>query len=273
MKFLVTILLSLFVCSYAYCAGDSTLKVKLAVKYATSITDFTTDNLGNIYLVTTSNQIKKINEKGDSIAVYNDVRRFGKISTVDASNPLKVLVLYRDFATIVVLDRLLNVRNTINLRQQNILQVRATTASYDNNIWLFDELDSKLKKVDDNGRVILESVDLRQAFDVAPSPEAMFDRDGLLYMYDQKKGLLVFDYYGAQKKRHPLPIIMDIQVLDKNTVTGRDSSRILLYKPSTLQLYSFIAFSRPADFKKIRFNDKKIYAMTTEGYLELYEVQ
>ena len=273
MKFIITILFSLFIQASLSAASDSTLKLKLQAKYLEVITDFTTDNLDNIYLVTASNQIKKINEQGDSLAVYNDVRRYGNISSIDASNPLKVLVLYKDFSTIVVLDRLLNVRNTIDLRKVNILQVRSATPSYDNKIWLFDELESKLKKIDDNGRVVMESVDFRQAFDVAPSPEIMFDRDGELYLYDRKKGLLVFDYYGAQKKKHTLPEMNDLQVLDKNTVTGHDSTHILLYKPSTFLLYSFIAFNKPANYKKIHFNDKKVYALTREGQLELYFVQ
>ncbi|WP_207495189.1 hypothetical protein [Aridibaculum aurantiacum] len=254
-------------------AGDSTLHLKLQRVYPEVISDFTTDNLGNIYLVSTSNHVKKIDEKGDSLAVYNDVRRYGKISSVDATNPLKVLVFFKDFSTIAVLDRQLSVRKTIDLRRQNILQVKAVTTSYDNNIWLYDEMEAKLKKLDDNGRVMLESVDMRQVFDVAPSPEALFDRDGFLYMYDTTKGLLVFDYYGAQKQKHGLPVIQDLQVIDKQTVTGRDNDRILLYKPATLQLYSFKAFADPAVYKKIRFNDKKVYALTKEGKLELYYVQ
>jgi len=162
---------------------DSILKVTKLNTLTGGIKDFSTDNLGNIYLLTATNQLKKVNEKGDSIAVYNDVRRYGKIYSVDAANPLKVLVYYKDFATAVVLDRLLNVRAAIDLRKQNILQVTAITSSYDNNIWLYDELDSKLKKIDDKGNVLLESTDFRQIFDSVPSPSVMYDRDGLLYLY------------------------------------------------------------------------------------------
>lgn len=45
----------------------------------------------------------------------------------------------------MALDRLLTVRNTINLRTQNIFLVNSISLSYDNNIWLFDEEDFKLK--------------------------------------------------------------------------------------------------------------------------------
>src|ERR1700761_3292099 len=68
------------------------------------IVDFNTDNLGNIYVITKDNLLEKLDANGDSIAVFNDVRHFGKIWTIDVTNPLKILVFYREFATIVVLD-------------------------------------------------------------------------------------------------------------------------------------------------------------------------
>lgn len=246
------------------------LHVTLLKTLSASAIDFTTDNLGNIYLITTTNQIKKINDKGDSIAVYNDIRRYGKIFSIDAGNPLKILVYYKDFSTIVVLDRLLNVRNTIDLRKQNILQVKAITSSYDNNIWLYDELDSKIKKIDDNGRVLLESNDFRQVYDVVPTPIVMYDRDGQLYLYDSTKGLLVFDYYGAQKNNFTLYRLTDVQVIDKNTITARDSNHIILYKPSNLQLFSFTAFARLSAFAKLNFNGTNIFCLTKDGLLSVY---
>ena len=123
------------------------MKVQLVETIRGEIRDFATDNLGNIYLVKQGNQIKKLNAKGDSLAVYNDVKRYGNIYSIDATNPLKVLVYFKDFSTIIILDRLLAVRNVIDLRKQNILQVNAIASSYDNNIWLYDELDSKSKTI------------------------------------------------------------------------------------------------------------------------------
>jgi hypothetical protein len=238
----------------------------------TVIKDFTTDNLGNIYLLNESNQIKKLDEKGDSVAIYNDVKKYGKIYSIDVTNPLKVLVYYKDFSTIVILDRLLSVRSTIDLRRQNILQVSAIASSYDNNIWLFDEMDSKLKKIDDNGNVLLESNDFRQIFDSVPTPVKMYDRDGQLYLYDPKKGLLVFDYYGAKKNDFQILHLSDLQVIDKNTITARDSSFIYVYKPATLQLITFKAFANQSTFQKINFNGNLIYCLTEDNELAIYKV-
>ncbi len=134
-------------------------------------------------------------------------------------------------------------------------------------------MDSKLKKIDDNGRVLLETNDFRQVFKNVPAPAMMYDRDGLVYLYDPKTGLSAFDYYGALKSNIPLKNISDLQVIDKNTITGRDSSHILVYKPAALQLYQY-RFSRPVhEFTKIHFTAKHLYGLSKNGDLEIYNIQ
>lgn len=165
------------------------------------ITAFAIDNLDNIYLLNSTNQLKKLNANGDSVAVFNNVKKYGQATLIDVSNPLRVLLYFQDFATIVVLDRLLNVRNTIDLRRHNILQVRAIGQSYDNKIWLFDELENKMKKIDEDGTLLLETPDFRQLFGTAPLPQRIYDQDQYVYLYDSTQGVFVFDYYGALKNK------------------------------------------------------------------------
>ena len=260
-----------FACSgLAFSQKDSALSLIPDQTIKGKYQAFTTDNLGNLYLVTSSNQIKKLNEKGDSIAVYNDVKRYGNISFIDASNPLKLLVYYKDFATVVVLDRLLNVRNTIDLRKQEIFQVQAIASSYDGALWLFDEQNSKIKRVDDHGRVIMESTDFRMIFDEVPQPQLLFDRDGQLYLYDSSKGVFVFDYYGAFKNKYSFTNYTDLQIIDKNTITARNTNNLILYKPLTLQMDYFNIMQSKSKFASIRFTGKRLYALTTNGDIEIY---
>ena len=109
---------------------------------------FSVDNMDNIYLLNASNQLKKINAAGDSVAVFNNIKKFGEATLVDVSNPLKILLYYKSFATIVVLDGMLNQKNVIDLRKKNIFKVNAIGLSYDGKIWLYDEMDNVLKKID-----------------------------------------------------------------------------------------------------------------------------
>ncbi len=265
--------LSFCLVTASWCQSDTSIKVSLPAIIATNVTDFTTDNLGNIYIVTPSNQIKKLNAKGDSIGVYNDVKRYGRIAFIDATNPLKLLVYYTDFSTIVVLDRFLNKRNIIDLRRLNMMQVKTITSSYDNNYWVYDELDNKLRKIDDNGNTMVETADLRQALSFAPQPVVMYDREGQLYMYDPAQGMFVFDYYGAKKNLWSLLHLSDVQVLDKNTISGSDSSGIILYKPASFLVQSYKIFEDQKRFKKCNFNNNRILCLTNDGTMEAYSIE
>ncbi len=258
----------------AYTQIDSTLSLVSTKTYNTDfITDFTTDNFGSIYIITSTHQLKKFNSNGDSVSAINDIRRFGAITSIDATNPLKVLLYYKDFSKLAVLDRLLNVRNAIDLRKLNIFQVQAYTVSYDNNIWLYDELDGRLKKIDDQGKILLETNDFRQIFDKAPTPTQLYDRDGMLYVYDPLQGLSSIDYYGALKNNLQIKNLKDLQVIDKNTIIGRDSTHIILYKPATLQVFSFQASLPWHQLKKLRFDGQKVYALNNQGVLQIYKVK
>ena len=212
--------------------SDSSYHVVKAV--SGEFSSFTADNLGNLYIITKTNQLKKLNPKGDSMGVFNDVRKYGKLYSIDATNPLKTILFYKDFRTIVVLDRLMNTINTIDLRKQRIFQVRAVAPSYDNKIWIFDEQESKLKKIDEDGKIIGETADLRLALDEAPVPVSMFDQNGFVYMYDPLKGMYIFDYYGALKNKLPLLNWTDVQVVG-NIILGR-KAQILL--PTNLVHYN-----------------------------------
>jgi hypothetical protein len=135
-KKLFSILVIIAVAQFSFAQADTSFR--LIKTYPGEIADAAIDNLENVYILTATDQLKKYNSSGDSIAVYNNVRKYGKVYSMDVANPLKVLLYYKDFSSIVVLDRLLAARSTIDLRRKNILQVAAIGQSYDNNIWVFD---------------------------------------------------------------------------------------------------------------------------------------
>lgn len=195
--------------------------------------DFTVDNLGNYYLLSKNNQLKKVNANGDSMGVFNDVRRYGKLYSIDVTNPLKVLLYYKNFATVVVLDRFLNMINTIDLRKQNIFQVKAIAQSYDNNIWVYDEQSSKLKKIADDGRILSETVEFRMFLDDVPSPTQIFDQDGFVYLYDPEKGIYVFDIYGSFKNKISYTGLTDLGIFGK-TIVGIEKQYLIAYTTGTL---------------------------------------
>ena len=232
------------------------------------IVDFTVDNLGNIYLLSKDNLLKKLDANGDSLAVFNDVRRYGKIWTIDVTNPLKILVFYREFTTIIVLDRFLNIVNTIDLRSLGILQAKAIGMAYDNNVWVYDELDNKLKRIGDDGSLVDQTTDFRQLFDSVPDPSTLVDQGGLVYLYDPLKGVYAFDHYGGLKAHVPLTGWLDFTVIDKSML-GRSHQKFEKYALNTLDVEEEDLPPFCRDAIKVRIMPAAIYVLKEKG-LEIY---
>ena len=235
------------------------------------VSSFAVDNLGEVYVINTANQLIKYDEKGDSVGVFNQVTKFGKLTYVEAQNPWKVILFYQNFSTIVLLDKYLNVLGSINLRNKNIFPVKAVTSSYDNNIWVFDEQDYKLKKMDDGGNIVSETVDFRLLFDPVPTPQKIIDQDGLVYLYDPQKGIYLFDYYGGFKSTLPFLNWTDFAVIGK-TIYGFDKESVYKYDPP---LPDVKQYKLPAALQKnnsIKLNNHKIYVLKDQQ-LEIYSLQ
>ena len=122
------------------------------------------DQLGNVFALTRSGQLKKYNANLDSMGVFNEVRRYGKLYSISADNSLRSLLYFKEYRIILVLDRLMQVINKIDIRKANIFQAQAVAQGYDNTIWVFDDQESRLKKLDLNGKLLFETADLRLVF-------------------------------------------------------------------------------------------------------------
>ncbi len=246
-------------------AADTTLQLQIIKTLPGSFSNFYTDNLQNIYLISSNtNQIKKLNNNGDSVAVFNNVVRYGKIYSLDVTNPLKVLVYYKDFATLAILDRFLATRTTVDLRKLNITQVKAVAQSYDSNIWLYDEGEGKIKKIDENCNILLESSDLRLVFDDSLNPQKIIDNNGQLYLYDNRLGWLIFDYYAAFKKRLPFDHWQDVSA-DDNILFGRDETHFFYTFQKDIDFHSVQSNLSFPDVIKTERQQSKMYVLTKDG--------
>jgi hypothetical protein len=163
------------------------------------------------------------------------VRNFGQLFSIDVSNPLQPLLFYKNFSTIVLLDRFLANRTTIDLRRSGILQPGAAGISYDNNIWVYDEWDNKLKKLNDQGQLLLETADFRTAFSRTLRPQRIIDNNTLVYLADSSAGIFVFDIYGTYKKRIDLVHWTSLTIKD-NFVVSTATNAINAYHMQTFQV-------------------------------------
>ena len=268
-KFLsLLFILGIFYAPVVEAQNDSLFRVLKKIEYPVS--SFTVDNIGGLYIINTDNQLKKFNENGDSVGVFNQVTKYGKLSYVEAQNPWKAILFYQNFSNIVLLDKYLNVLGNINLRNKNIFRVSAVTSSYDNNIWLYDEQENKLKKIDDSGNLLSETVDFRLLFDSVPTPQKIIDRDGFIYLYDPHKGIYIFDYYGSFKSMLPLLNWTDVAIIGK-TIYGFDKENLYKYVPPLPDINKYKLPESLQDNHSIKLSNHKIYILKNQQ-LKIYSL-
>lgn len=253
------IIIFLFFCA-AKVTAQSDSAFTLVKSISGDIVDFTVDNLDNIYILNSRNQVKKLNANGDSVAVYNDVKKFGQATLIDVSNPLKLLLYYKDYATVVVLDRFLNAVNVIDFRKQNIFQVKAIGQSYDNKMWIYDELEGKLKKIDEDGKLLQETPDFRMLLGQAPTPIKIFDENKYVYLYDSLKGVYVFDYFGALKNNIMIDHWQNFKVAGKY-IFGSRSGILYRYEISSFRVDDWKMPEQIAKSKAFNFSATRLYAL------------
>lgn len=194
----------------------------------------TSDYLQNVYVITNENNLQKIDSAGNILFHYNQ-NRFGILKNVDATNPMKIILSYPDFGTVVWLDNTLTEVGLLSLKKIGIYSSSAVCfSSKDNNIWIFDDQEYKLKKIDFNGNIIIESSDMFQLMGYAVHPVFMMERDQFLYVSDPEIGILVFDSYGSFKETLHLKNIYKFTVIN-NEIYYWEGKQIFVYGINSLE--------------------------------------
>jgi hypothetical protein len=181
----------------------------------TEVAAFTTDKLGNIYVVS-ENMLLQFDANGQPVNHYSE-KNLGRLAYVDAVNPLKLLAFYPDFAQVNLLSSKLVLQSTILLRSMGIEQpLLVSTSAVDNGIWIYDRQDFQLKKIDLNLQVFRESGNIPQLTGREFFPVAMLEANDYLLISDPANGILFFDLFGTYFKTLPIKNVYSIQVKDNN---------------------------------------------------------
>ena len=198
---------------------------------STKASAITTDPFGSLYTYG-EYKLAKYDIDGKKLNEFEDYKS-GKITYVDASDPLKTLVYYEDFMVLKVLDKTLSEIASYSLNNLGFYSINAIAHSRDNNFWLFDNANFKLKKVDENGAMLYESENFNMLFNKPVQPVQIIDYERTLYLNDPKKGIFLFDRFGAYQKTIPLLGVDKIQVIQ---------TKILYFKNNNLNSYNIESF-------------------------------
>lgn len=230
------VVLSCVLCLVSWICLVSTTSFSLINSYETKANIIAVDNFSNFYTAS-NNGVLKFSPDGKFLYRYEEFK-YGKIGALDVSNPLKILIFYPDFMTVVILDRFLAPLNTYNFFEFGYQNITAISSSTDGRIWFYDNVDFKLKKINEFGKIFLESQQLNVLLEKAPNPNFMVERDNKVYMNDSSIGIMVFDIFGSYSKTIPLKGLQKYQIL-QDQIVYVDSNRLNSYNSVTLESKEF----------------------------------
>ena len=128
---------------FSVLGNENSLELKLISKKETTNENIRgIDNLNNIYSIKNNELIKS----SDTKDYYYKNNLYSNISSIDVQNSLKIKLFYEDSNSLIVLDNKLSEISKINF---NIISpnkiISKFSASNDNNIWVYNELNSKIE--------------------------------------------------------------------------------------------------------------------------------
>lgn len=194
---------------------------------------FTTDNLNNTYLIK-GEEISKFNSSGKLFLRYSN-KRFGKITSTDATNALKILLYYKDFQQLVFLDNQLSQNGeSISLENLGLEQAELACTSFNNSFWIYNKQNNELVRFNENSQLIARTGNLKQLLQADIKPDFMIEHNGFLFLNCPKNGIYVFDMYGTFSRIISIKELKEFQV-NNNTIYYFLNKKFCSYEVKTLQ--------------------------------------
>ena len=196
----------------------------------------TADPLGQVYVVTSGNELLQYSSNGKVLYTYQNIRH-GSLDWVDANNPLHILLFYSEFGQVIILDRTLSEVARLNLPGLGLWDVPVVGRSGDNQLWLYDPVQMLIRKVNIKGEFTVEGQPLSLLLPVLPRPEWILERKQEVYLYDPQLGVLVFDVFGQYLKTIPTKGMENLRIGEEQWTFWKED-KLYLFNPQLQQMYT-----------------------------------
>lgn len=154
------------------------------------------DKLGNVYIIADF-EILKYNAVGKLLTRYSN-KQYGKISAMDVTNPLKLLVFYKDFSLVLFLNNMLDIQgDPIVFETLGMPMVTHACTGFDNSLWVYDSDAFELKRINAEMTISGRSGNLFTILKKEVKPIYIQEHLNQLYMLANDSSLYVFDAFGS----------------------------------------------------------------------------
>jgi len=228
----------------------------------------TADNLGYIYIVNGST-LQKFDTNGIILFTYTELSD-GKISGIDVSDPLKIMIFNSDFGKIKFLDNKLSLKKDFILLSDLGYQ-NATLAclSYENGFWLYDPMSNQIVRFQSNLKQSQSSESINNIAQLEIAPVFMCEINNTLYLYDPNNGILMFDRYATYMHLWPFKEIHSFQVFPSQLLLG-GKNEVRFFDIKTFE-ESAISIPEEEEIINAVWNNQRLYILTKTS-LNIYKI-
>lgn len=162
------------------------------------------DRYGFIYIADDRGNVHLYDTIGNFMLNYSP-RQNNEVTLLEAWRKVNIFVFNNNYQEYVILDRFLTASTTHRLRSEDVGFARLATLSADQNIWVIDEKEFSLKKIN----IRYNKTEIVTPLDLILNPNNynmtfMREYQNLLFISDRNSGILVFDNLGSYKAKIPL---------------------------------------------------------------------
>jgi hypothetical protein len=160
------------------------------------------DNYANLYLTNDKGAIFGYDSLLKPLSIEYSPEKIASVALLEARNALRMFVFYREFQEYALLDRFLTVKQVSPLPTEKIGFARLATPSADNHLWILDDNDFSLKKLDLQTETVSFSTPLdlllgNSNYDIV----FMTEYQNQLFLVDKYAGILIFDNMGNFRRK------------------------------------------------------------------------
>ncbi len=229
-----------------------------------NIEEFYIDKLDNHYTLSTSGVLRRYDDQGRFKYEYSN-RFYGSADHVDVSNPQKILVFYRDFQKIMILDNTLSEFSRIDAEAFGEMgELSAVCTSNDNHIWVYDISNATLHKINFSGTIISSSNPLNITIGVNPEYHFLIQDEQTILAHNTNYGSDLFDQLANYKNHLSFTQNQEAFLKGGNIYFIKDQT----LKFATLEDYFLKEMPLPPSIKNsnsVRLHDEYFYFLTPSG--------
>jgi hypothetical protein len=222
-------LITVLLLAFGMIAGSS-FKVKdfkQVKKLSVESEKLAVDRLGFIYTVQ-GHDLNRHDKDGNLLHNYSNFIA-GDITSVDVTDPFKILVYYRDFGQIDILDNTLSPNAQPILLQSLGLELSTLVCrSYNNAIWVYDPTNFEIVRITETMQIAERTGNINQVTGYGINPDDMIEVDNNLYLSDPQTGIIVFDRFGTYFRTIPEEGIRSFQV-NENRISFLHEGKLSIY--------------------------------------------